>query len=1528
MSTPMKTLARFRRGAVGCLAVAAGVLLLGAPSAFAVSKTILTGSIAGSGTNALSNPTGVAVDNSTSSSAHDLYVTDPADARVEKFTASGEFVLMFGKEVNETTGGNICTAASGNTCKVGVQGSGPGEFLTPTFVAVDGSSGPSAGDVYVGDTGDNVVSKFDSSGKLIASWGSGGQISGFGSLYGIAVDPSGHLFVLGESTSWYEESGSLHSTFAYPRGSSPAGLAVDAEENLYKVDGSPEVTKFTNTGESLGEPDTGGTSTGLGIDPATNDLYVVEGGSHVNRFALNCGQGCTPLESFGGTDLSGAQAIAVDGGSGVKYVADTGNGRVAAFESIQLPEVTAGPLTNVNPTGGTLTGHVDPSGAGPVTSCAFEYGLTSAYGSTVPCSPDPAASPPGSHFTEPTDVTADIAGLNPRTTYHFRLVAGNAQGSNPSADQTFFIPLPPTVTAESVSDVHADAASVHAAVNPGGGDTTYVLEYVDDEQFEASEFADASQSQRFDAGSGELPKSVTIAASGLKAGTRYHYRVVATNLIETVSGPTRTFTTLPFIPPINDACANAHVRQQTTAAQLLDCRAYELVSAPDTGGYDVESSLIPGQAPFGGYPEAEGRVLYGVHNGGIPGTGSPTNRGVDPYVATRGENGWSTKYVGIPADGTPSAAPFSSTLIGAGAGLEAFAFGGPSICSPCFENGDTGEPVRLPGGSLVQGMAGSEEPGPSAKASEVVAKPLSADGSHFVFASTSRFEPDGNSNGDISIYDRNLSTGVTHVVSKTPGEATMTGAGISELDISRDGSHVLIGQRVSEAEGDAHYHLYMNVGDSSRTVDLTPGTTSGVLYAGMSADGSEVFFTTKDRLLGEDEDASADLYAASISGQSATLSLLSEGSGVTGNTDVCNPAANSAHQHWNTKGAEANCGVVAIGGGGGVASQAGSVYFLSPERLDGSSNGTQDAPNLYLAHAGEAPRYVTTLESALNLPHPPALKRSFDHSFGSFDTAAGLAVDHSDGSVYAINAPTEAQAEAGAKAYVEKFDSSGNLVASFGDTTPAHNGRLAGSETPAGSFAPNTNFPPGQLAVDDDPDSPSYRDLYVPDFGNGVVDKFGPEGQYKGQVEASLATGVAVDSANGNLYVSQIFSFTHGSAYVSVFTPEGVEVPSAGFGVNALTPDAVAVDPTTKFVYLDQGGGEEAEVELYTPAGLGLRVVDPNPAHSLSIDPATGDLYADEGNQVARYDSSGNRLGTIGSGTLHGSEGVTIDPEGSLYASNGAGVAAFTPSLAPDPRVDNPAVVDAVSEPSARRTADFQVTPDGSYAAFDSTLALGGGEEDTAGHSEVYRYRSGDDNLDCVSCTSTGAASAGDSSLAQNGLSLLSDGRVFFDSTDQLVSADTDGKKDVYEVADLGAGNCSTASPAYAKATGSCIALISAGTSPFDSGLLTVSTSGKDAFFFTRDSLAPQDENGSTMKVYDAREGGGFPFSPQAVSCQASDECHGAASPAPGPVQVGSVAGTPGNEVAEKHKKHHKKKRHGKHRRHHSKASHKRGGAK
>src|SRR5690242_11216999 len=56
-------------------------------------------------------PGGVAVNEA---NGH-VYVADPGQNRVEEFDASGAFVSMFGQGVDQTTGGNVCTAASGHT---------------------------------------------------------------------------------------------------------------------------------------------------------------------------------------------------------------------------------------------------------------------------------------------------------------------------------------------------------------------------------------------------------------------------------------------------------------------------------------------------------------------------------------------------------------------------------------------------------------------------------------------------------------------------------------------------------------------------------------------------------------------------------------------------------------------------------------------------------------------------------------------------------------------------------------------------------------------------------------------------------------------------------------------------------------------------------------------------------------------------------------------------------------------------------------------------------------------------------------------------------------------------------------------------------------------------------------------------------------------------------------------------------------------------------------------------------------------
>ncbi len=523
------------------------------------------------------------------------------------------------------------------------------------------------------------------------------------------------------------------------------------------------------------------------------------------------------------------------------------------------------------------------------------------------------------------------------------------------------LPEPPeAVGPVGFEKVRSESALVSGVVDTGGGGpATYHFEYG----------LDTSYGHRYPPADYALPhttfgpQSFSGLLTGLEPGRTYHVRYVVTNASGTAVSDDAIVRTLPpALTGAPDTCENALARKQTGAPSLPDCRAYELVSAGYTGGYDVESPMVPGQKPFGGYPDAEGRVLYGVNAGVVPGPWNPTNRGVDPYVAVRGANGWSTEYVGLPADLSPDRSSFSSALGAADAGLRTFAFAGAGLCDPCFSSSpETGIPLRMPDGQLIQAMVGTNPPEvPNLKPEGSIAKMLSADGRHLVFGSQYPLVAGANaSGGNLNIFDRDLVAGTTQLVSKTPaGTAMQVGMGVSELALSDDGSRILLGTKVSEdTAGNEYARLYMHIGSSPNTVELAPAATAGMVFNGMTADGSRVFFTSSQNLDGSDTDGAADVYEAEIGptgGVSLRLLTTAGGSG------PCNPVANGAGSHWNSVGATADCGAVAIGGAAGVARQSGALYFLSPEALGGGAVANQ--PNLYVAPGdGSRIRYVATL---------------------------------------------------------------------------------------------------------------------------------------------------------------------------------------------------------------------------------------------------------------------------------------------------------------------------------------------------------------------------------------------------------------------------------------------------------------------------------------------------------------------------------------------------------------------------------------
>jgi hypothetical protein len=239
------------------------------------------------------------------------------------------------------------------------------------------------------------------------------------------------------------------------------------------------------------------------------------------------------------------------------------------------------------------------------------------------------------------------------------------------------------------------------------------------------------------------------------------------------------------------------------------------------------------------------------------------------------------------------------------------------------------------------------------------------------------------------------------------------------------------------------------------------------------------------------------------------------------------------------------------------------------------------------------------------------------------------------------------------------------------------------------------------------------------------------------------------------------------------------------------------------------------------------------------------------------------------------------DVEGDEAEEEGDGLGFWTESL----RRNRPSM-----DPS-------RLTPGGSVFVFQSRAELDGYEP--GAEPQVYRYDHLAESLECISCPPTRTPATGGAVLQSVGYdnfdtplgiygfvpALRADGkRLFFESTEALLSSDIDGLRDVYEWEAEGVGSC--------RRKGGCVYLISSGRSARPDYLFGHSQSGDDVFIHTSDVLLLGDAQ--TASIYDARAGGGFASSEPPIC--AEEACKpGLASPPALPASQTGPQGKSGN---------------------------------
>jgi sugar lactone lactonase YvrE len=210
--------------------------------------------------------------------------------------------------------------------------------------------------------------------------------------------------------------------------------------------------------------------------------------------------------------------------------AGTAYGADKTFVTDGLPSVATEAVTTLNSNKATLPGVYNANGGGN-NRYSFEYGTTTSYGSSTSTE---FIFPEGPDFP----VSETISGLEPSTTYHFRLRGQNNWGTSYSADRTFTTPA--AAITEPATKIGNSGATPNGTVDPQGVATSYQLEYG-----KTTAYGSKAPASPGSAGSGSEPVAVETAIEGLRPNATYHFRVVATNALGTFVGEDREFTTSP-----------------------------------------------------------------------------------------------------------------------------------------------------------------------------------------------------------------------------------------------------------------------------------------------------------------------------------------------------------------------------------------------------------------------------------------------------------------------------------------------------------------------------------------------------------------------------------------------------------------------------------------------------------------------------------------------------------------------------------------------------------------------------------------------------------------------------------------------------------------------------------------------------------------------------------------------------------------------------------------------------------------------
>ena len=265
------------------------------------------------------------------------------------------------------------------------------------------------------------------------------------------------------------------------------------------------------------------------------------------------------------------------------------SGSILSFvtPSVPLPSTTTTPATSVTTTTATINGTGTSNGAQSTIEFKWGTDATLTTGTTTTL----AAQSPLSSSSSGAAVSLALTGLTPFTTYYFRTIITNTNGTETGIIRSFTtLQVPPSATTEPATSITDTTATINGTGTSNGAQSDITFTWGTSSTLSSGNTTTAAAQSPLSSSSNGA--AVSLALTGLTGGTTYYFQVTITNTNGSATGIIRNFTT-PVPTSVQNSTSTSTTLPASTSTTSPTTTTPPSTTTPTTSPVTPTSAVTP-----------------------------------------------------------------------------------------------------------------------------------------------------------------------------------------------------------------------------------------------------------------------------------------------------------------------------------------------------------------------------------------------------------------------------------------------------------------------------------------------------------------------------------------------------------------------------------------------------------------------------------------------------------------------------------------------------------------------------------------------------------------------------------------------------------------------------------------------------------------------------------------------------------------------------------------------------------------------